>query len=256
MLSESLALTPDGLVACLLLATRIGALLLMSPPIGGRAVPALVRLAVVFSLAACLASHVPVPQGGWSLAIIVTALFGELAIGAAMGLGLNLAVAAFGVGMRVVDTQVGFGIGQVVDPVTRRQTPILSGIFGQLAQVLLVCAGALEGVVRGLAASVQAVPPGTAWSVTRAAPALFHQVSALFALGFAIAAPAVLCLFLVDITLGVVSRTLPQMNMFTMGMPVKVLVGLLGLAAWLPFSLGLMLRTYSTVFQGWEALFR
>ncbi len=256
MFNSSGVLSPDLVAAFVLLATRFGALLLMSPPIGGGAVPTPVRVAVVVALAACFSPLAPPPAHGWDLWHIVSALAGEVALGSTMALGLNLAFAAFSVGARILDTQIGFGIGQVFNPLTRQQAPILTGVFAQLALVLFFSSDAPEGVLRGVVLSIQAYPPGSAWSLDSAFMPVVGQVAGLFALGFAMVAPVVFCLLLVEMGLGVISRSLPQMNMFAMGIPIKVVVGLTALAIWTAGSLGLMLRTHAAVFRGWEAMFR
>ncbi|MEP6501886.1 MAG: flagellar biosynthetic protein FliR, partial [Betaproteobacteria bacterium] len=249
-------LSPDHVAAFLLLATRFGALLLMSPPIGGGAVPATVRVAVVVALAVCFSSLVPAPAQGWSLWQVVAALAGEVVLGLTMAVGLNLAFAAFAIGARILDTQIGFGIGQVFNPLTRQQTPILTGLFAQVALVLFFTTDAPDGVLRGVVLSIQAYPPGTAWPLQSALGPVIAQVAGLFALGFAIVAPVVFCLLLVELGLGVISRSLPQMNMFAMGIPIKIVVGLTALAIWTTGSLALLLRTHAAVFKGWEAMFR
>ena len=250
------ALSPDLVAAFLLLATRFGALLMMSPPIGGGAVPTPVRIALVVALAACFTPLVPRPAAGWDLGHVVSAMAGEAALGATMGLGLSLAFAAFGVGARILDTQIGFGIGQVFNPVSNQQTPILTGVFTQVALVLFFSTDAPDGVLRGVVLSLQAYPPGSAWSMQSAFVPVVGQVAGLFALGFAMVAPVIFCLLLVELGLGVISRSLPQMNMFAIGIPIKALVGLTALAVWTAGSLGLMTRTHAAVFKGWEAMFR
>jgi flagellar biosynthetic protein FliR len=256
MFNSSGVLSPDHVAAFLLLATRFGALLLMSPPIGGGSVPASVRVAVVVALAACFSSLVPPPAQGWGLWHVVSAMAGELALGSTMALGLNLAFAAFAVGARVLDTQIGFGIGQVFNPLTRQQAPILTGVFAQLALVLFFSTDAPDGVLRGVVLSIQAYPPGSEWNMQSAYVPVVGQMAGLFALGFAMVAPVVFCLLLVELGLGVISRSLPQMNMFAMGIPIKVVVGLTALAIWTTGSLALMTRTHTAVFRGWEAMFR
>ena len=82
MLSSSGVLHPGQLVAFLLVATRFGALLMMSPPIGGGAVPGIVRLAIVVALSACFSGFAAVPAEGWQLSAVVPALAVEAALGA------------------------------------------------------------------------------------------------------------------------------------------------------------------------------
>ena len=77
----------------------------------------------------------------------------------------------------------------------------------------------------------------------------------MFALGFALAAPIVACLLLVELGLGVLSRNLPQMNVFALGLPIKVLTGLTALSLWATLGAGIVARIYSSIFQGWKVWF-
>lgn len=254
MVDVSGVMSPDRVVAFLLLATRFGALLLMTPPLGGGAVPPTVRVAIVVALAVCFGPLVP--SRAWDAWQVASALASEAALGATMAIGLGLAFTAFSVGARILDTQIGFGIGQVFDPATRQQMPILTAVFAQLALVLFFSTDAPYGVLRGVVLSIQTYPPGSAWSAQSAFVPVVGQVAGLFSLGFAMVAPVVLCLLLVELGLGVISRSLPQMNMFVMSMPIKVIVGLTALAAWTAASVSLLARTHTAVFKGWEAMFR
>lgn len=241
-----------------LLATRLGGLVLTTPPIGAQSIPATVRIAFVVALAASLTAGLPasplVPIDG--VADLVTATLLEFALGATMALGITFAFAAFAVGARLLDVQIGFGIGQVFDPATRQQLPVLSGAIGQLAVVLFFLSDAHLAVFRGLALSIERFPPGSGWPVGAAFAPLLQQASGMFTLGFAMVAPVVFCLALVDLGLGVLARNLPQMNMFVLGIPLKVAAGLAALALWLTASAGVVARINASIFSGWEALFR
>jgi flagellar biosynthetic protein FliR len=254
----TLVLSHQWLAVTMLLATRLGGLLLMTPPLGSASIPATVRVAFVFAMAAVLAAGLPGIPGLDTLDIgtLVVAALSEFALGATMSLGISLGFAAFAVGARLIDVQIGFGIGQVFDPLTRQQLPVLSGAFNQLALVLFFAADGHVSLLRGVALSIERFPPGSAWPVEAAVGPLVQQVAALFALGFTLVAPIVLCLVLVELGLGVLSRNLPQMNTFVLGIPVKVIVGLAALSIWLAASSGVVSRTHTAMFAGWEALFR
>jgi len=255
-LFAALPLDLSGLTNVLLLATRLGGLLLMTPPLGGAAIPPTVRVAFVFALAAMLAPLAPPLPAPLELGSLLAAAIGEFALGATMALGVSLAFAMFSVAGRLLDVQIGFGIGQVLDPLTRQQLPVLSGAFNQLALVAFFVADAHHGLLRGLVLGIERFPPGTGWPLGQAIAPLMQQVSAMFSLGFAMVAPVVFCLVLVELGLGVVSRNLPQMNMFALGIPVKVVVGLAGLALWIGGSASVIARSHASIFKGWEALFR
>lgn len=243
------------LVAALLLSVRLGTLVLMAPPLGGAMVPPSVRVAVVLGWAAVLALGTVHGAPTWPTSSeLLASCFSEAALGAAMALGVNMAFAIFAVGARLIDVQIGFGMGQVFDPMTRQQQPVLSAVFTQLALVGFFLLDAHHGLLRGIALSIESVPAGQAWSMVAMLPAVARQAGQMFSLGFAMVAPVVFCLTLVELGLGVLSRNLPQMNTLVVGVPIKVVVGLSALAMWATVGGPSMARAYTTGFAMWGAL--
>jgi flagellar biosynthesis protein FliR len=84
---------------------------------------------------------------------------------------------------------------------------------------------------------------------------VLRQVGGLFSLGFALAAPVAFCILLLELALGVVSRNLPQMNMFAIGIPIKIVVGLAALSLWFAGMGAVMNRIYATIYQTWDQVF-
>lgn len=245
-------------VAVLLLAGRLAGLLLLAPPLSAAFIPLSVRTAVVVVLAACLAV---VPTGAatsisLSVGFLLVAFLKEVALGATMALGVSLAFGAFAVGGRLLDVQIGFGIGQVFDPLTRQQLPILSAVFNLLALVTFFSADVHQTLLRGFVLSIDAFPVGGSWPAGHVVTPLIQQTAASFSLGFAMVAPVVLCLLLVEVSLSVLARNMPQMNMFALAIPVKVIVGLGALSISIVGIASILSRVNSTIFKAWEAMFR
>jgi flagellar biosynthetic protein FliR len=218
----------------LLVATRMASLLLMTPLLQALPVPMTIRLLLVLGISACVALPLSAATD-WhphTLAELVPALGAEVAIGAAMGLGVLAAFAAVSIAARLLDVQIGFGIGQVFDPVTRRPVPVLSSLLSTTAVLLFFLLDGHHALLRGLAVSLQMIPPGTAASASVPAAHVLHGMSSIFGAAFSLAAPVVLCLVLVDLAFGAVARNLPQFNLLVLGTPAKILVGLLVLSAW------------------------
>jgi flagellar biosynthetic protein FliR len=186
---------------------------------------------------------------------LLGAALAEMALGATLALGVMLAFAAFSVAGNLLDIQVGFGIAQVFDPSSNRQLPILTSLFNQLALLLFFLADGHHFLLRGLAASTVVFPPGAWWSPASGLGVIVGQAGAMFSLGFALAAPVVFCLLLVELALGVIARNLPQMNMFAVGIPVKLVAGLAALAFWLPGMGPAGARVHNTIHQGWHDWF-
>ena len=247
-------LATPSVVGVMLLSTRLGALLVMTPLVHAVPVPPMGKLALTLgvstAIALPLATHVEVPAG---IGALVAALLGEAVLGAAMGVGVLVAFAGFSFAGRVLDVQVGFGIGQVLDPVTRAPVPVLTSLFAFLGVLVFLLADGHHGLLRGFALSAERFPPGGAWELPSAGP-LLAQASTLFALGFSLAAPVVLCLFLLELALAVIARNLPQANMLLLGIPVKIVAGLAVLALCLPAMAEAMNRLHASIFTGWGAL--
>jgi flagellar biosynthetic protein FliR len=251
------ALGAPRITHVLLLTTRIAAVLLLTPVLYAVAMPAMVRLLVVIALACVIA----LPFGGTLIAgpgdtgALAVALLQEAGIGATLGLGVLMAFAGFAVAGRLVDVQMGYGVAEVFDPLTRTRLPILSAVLGLLAVVFFFAVDGHHALLRGIGYSVERFPVGGGWSGNGAVDPLLRHAGSLFALGFALAAPIVLALLLVEFALGVVSRNLPQMNMLAMGIPLKILVGLFALSIWAAGFSAPAGRLYAGMYHAWAAWF-
>jgi flagellar biosynthetic protein FliR len=239
----------------LLLATRIAALMLLTPMLYAVPVPAVARLLIVAGIATVIALSFQdraafAPAGVGEL---IGAALREAAVGATLGLGVLAAFAGFALAGRLADIQVGFGVAQVFDPLTRTRLPILSSVFSLFALVFFFAINGHHALLRGIAYSVEKIPVGSAGATLGAAEPLVRQFGALFGLGFALAGPIVLMMLLLDFVLGVLSRNLPQLNMLVLGIPVKILAGLLALSVWAGMLAAPSARLYAGIYQAWMA---
>ena len=254
------ALGQDGLVAAFLLSLRLGALLLLTPLLYAMSMPATVRVLLVVGLSACLALGLPgasAPVAGLAAAPgpLIAAAFTELALGATMALSILAAFAAFSLAGRLLDVQIGFGMAQVLDPATSQPIPLLTSAFNQVAVLVFFLVNGHHALLRGVAYSLERFPLGRGWPLEASAPIVLKQVGGLFTLGLALAAPVVVCLLLVELALGVVSRNLPQMNMFVIGIPIKIVVGLVALSFWFGGMGEAMSRVYASIYRSWDGMF-
>lgn len=254
-----LAPQPGFVLVVFLLSLRLGALLLLTPILYAAGLPASVRVLLVLGLAVALALGVPGAQdtvahisgpGG-----LLAAAAAEVALGATLALGIFIAFAAISMAGRMIDVQIGFGMAQVFDPATQRQVPMITSAFDHVAVLVFFLVNGHHALLRAVAYSIERFPPGRGWAVEAAAPMVVKQMGALFSLGFALAAPVVVCLLLVELATGVVARNLPQMNMFVIGIPVKIVVGLVLLSVWFAGMGDAMSRVYGFIFRSWEAAF-
>ena len=246
----------SGLTCVFLISLRLAAVFMMTPLLYAISMPTVVRMLLVLGLSVALSAGLQpsaIPSSDIGALLLAAAI--EISLGMTLALGILLAFGAFAVAGNLLDVQIGFGIAQVFDPVSNRQLPRLTSAFNQVAVLVFFLIDGHHALLRGIAYSLERFPLGMPWSLTAAAAPLLKQVTGLFSLGFALAAPVVFCILLVDLALGVVARNLPQMNMFAMGIPVKIVAGLAALSLWYTGIGGVMNRVSASIYATWDQVF-
>lgn len=239
----------------LLVALRVAPLFVMVPVFGSAPAPALFRTILIVAIAASLvaATGTALAAPPATLAELVSQAIGELTIGAALAFGLAAAFGAFLFAGRLLDFQFGFGIANLIDPVTRAQAPLIGTGLNLLAVALFFAVDGHHLLLRAIAFSLERFPPGRPLGELGLA-AVVGQFGVMFTAGITIAAPAVLAVLLLDVGFALMSRTMPQMNVFIIAIPFKIVLGFAVLAASLRFVGAAMGRTFESVFRYWSAL--
>jgi flagellar biosynthetic protein FliR len=188
-------------------------------------VPARVRAILLVLLSVALA---PVP-GEDARAMTDGAFAGgaaaELLNGVTLAFGWVAAFAAIDFAGRLLDAQMGFSLAATFDPAGTRPSPLLTSALGLFATTLFFTANLHHVMIREIAQSIADVPLGQARREL-AIDELLRRFGTLFSHGLALAAPLVFLLFLIDVVLAVISRSVPQLNVLLVGVTVKIAVGL------------------------------
>ena len=236
-------------VATLLVSLRIAPVVTFAPPFTLLRVPALVRLALSIGLAAWLVSIHPEQtwraEAGASLTILV---FSELFLGLTLALTLQLAFAALLTAGRAADIQAGFGLAMLVDPTTRSQMPLVGTLFAYAAGALFFLTDGPVDLLAIWSSSVERVPVGAVIVGNRLEPVLGY-IGSVFLLAFGAGGLIILVLFIVDLAIAFMSRTMPQMNVLLLGFQVKTLVTLLILPVAIGVGSGLFLGVLRMALQ-------
>lgn len=241
--------------AVLLCALRVATVFMLAPfwqPLG---LPVRVRVLIVLALSATLvsATHTAPPAALASVPALLAAAVNELLVGALLAFGVFTAFAAFAFAGNALDLQIGFNIANVFDPVTRSQSPLLASLFAMTAVVLFFTFDAHHAVLRGIAYSLERIPLGGP-APRPDVRALGRQFGIVFTLGLALAAPVLFCLFFIELAMAVLSRNLQQLNVFVLGTPIKIVLGLVMLAALAPQFGQTARRIFDAIFGFWEAV--
>lgn len=180
----------------------------------------------------------------------VVNLLGESLVGLALALALYMAFAVLDFYGHLVDLQIGFGAAGIFDPTTQSAGALLGSALTLTGVVLFFSFGFHRQMVRGLAASVVAVPLGS--PITLQNPIwLVELISRAFLFGLLIVAPVVIGLFLIDLSIAFSSRMMPQVNVYFLGLPLKIGLGLVLLALSLNYAGPAIARLFQEGFASW-----
>lgn len=238
----------------LLASIRVGMLFVNTPVLGSMPVPRTAKVVLIVGLGSAFATQLNIgPIGDIQIGWVVSAIISEVIIGAAMAASLLIGFTAFNVGGRILDFQVGYGIAGLIDLATRNNMPLVGSIFTMTAVMIFYLIDGHLAMLKVVQLSYDALPIGSNIFKLNIG-SLIAYFGACFAFGFMVVAPVVLCLFLVDIGMAFMSRTMPQMNVFVMSLSLKVIVGLIVLAIAFPFSGSIVRRIFNSIFESWNQL--
>ncbi len=219
------------LAVTLALTVRFAVLAATLPLLSMRSVPPMWRVALAVSFAAALAPAVAqgVPAGSVTLAWrpLVMEVARSLAVGAMLGFTVNLLFTAVRFAGAIAGMQIGFAIVNAFDPMSDSQISIISQLYYMLAVILFFITGAHQILVAAMFDSCLAVPPFAPVDAGSGAWYLLSEFGSVFVTGLRIAAPMVIVLLLVSASMGVIVKTVPQLNILVVGFPIKIGVGLL-----------------------------
>jgi len=239
---------PALAAAFLLTFARVGVMVMLMPGVGEANLPARVRLAIALMLTALM---LPAHQRAYTVDLntlgpVIVMLFQELMIGAVLGLTARLAISALQIAGAVVAQQLGLGFATAVDP-TQNQQDVLVGNFLTLLGVTLIFATDLHHlVIAAINDSYTIFKPGEMPLTGDVAKHITQVVATAFRIGIQLSAPFLAFGLLFNLGLGLLSRLMPQMQVFFIGLPLSILLGLLLLV----LVVGAMMGTFVGYLEG------
>ena len=236
-----------GATAMLMFA-RIGIMVMLLPGLGELSVPARVRLTIALVLTAVL---FPLHRAAFALDLksfgpVLLLLGQELFIGVVLGLTARLTISALQVAGSVVAQQLGLGFVTAVDPTQGQQGVILGNFLTILGIALIFATDLHYYVIAALHDSYALFRPGEMPLAGDVAALLTRTVAAAFRIGIQLSGPFLVFGLLFNVGLGVLSRLMPQMQVFFVGMPLSILLGFVALL----LVIGAMMSTFLGYLEG------
>jgi len=220
----------------ILVVSRLSGIVVAAPFFSRREIPVLTKAALVWAIALLVLPGVVEPsnisENFWLLVIT------ELIYGLALGWGANFLFSAFQGAGHLMDQHAGFGMATWFDP-TMGQVSVLSRFLSIMGVLLFLVLDGHYILLMAAMSGFEMVPPGL-WSAgAGVAEALIHAFASSFLFVLRFGAPVMVVVFVTDIMMGLLGKTVPQLNVLMMGLPIKSMVSMLVLLGMMPAYLSL-----------------
>ena len=238
---------PDHVVGFFLVLARVSPLFVVAPLFSSPMLPRRVRGIVAVALAIGLtpvATHgLTIPGGPLSIVGLVVC---NVLVGLAFAFAVGAVFAAVEAAGGLLDIISGFSYGALIDPINGNQGGVLASFYGLVGLALFIAIGGDAWTLRGIGRTFDLVPLTQAPAIASLTDGVVSAFGSIFVSAVEVAAPGLLALLVTDVAFGMVSRVVPQLNVFAVGFPLKVGVALLVVAATLPFIGGFMSNQISS----------
>jgi flagellar biosynthetic protein FliR len=211
---------------------RPGAAFLAAPVFGASFVPVQLRLIVALAVGipALAATNFTLPDEGLASIEGFLLVGGEVMAGLAIGFAVQIGFSAALIAGETISNAMGLGFAGMVDPATGQQNPMLGQFLTILGTFLFLGIGGHLALAAIIVESYRALPPGAAWIPAESIRGLVLFGGVLFAAGLSIALPVGFAIILVQLVMGMLARSAPQLNLFAVGLPAALLAGIVLLA--------------------------
>jgi flagellar biosynthetic protein FliR len=229
----------------LLVFVRTSTMLFVFPIFSARQIPVLVRIGLAGLISFILYRALPLTAPLPDLGALVAAVVSQVVVGIIVGFVAYLVFMGVQFAGEIIDMQIGFAVANVISPQTQQQVTVIGELEMTLASLVFLISNSHLLMLQGIGGSFHLLPlpyinldPSVAGNVV-----VFLEQA--FLIVFQIAAPAAVALFIVNVALGLMARVAPQMNVFVVGFPLQIGVGLFMLAVSVPVLVAVMPQLFS-----------
>jgi len=244
----------------ILILSRWAGMIMLAPVFGARGVPALVRLGLAASLTVIIYPLIFATKPTIPIELLpyIAVVFKEVLVGLVIGFVIYTMTAVLQGAGQLIDFQMGFTMGAAIDPVYGVQSPMMGNFQMVLATMLLLSTNAHHFLIAAMVKSYAYIPINPS---NLSSHYLYYAqlVTNVFSLAIQLAMPVFGALLVSDIGVGLLSRTVPQLNIFSIVFPVKIIFGFVILYLALPFFGESITHLFNTnmawvleLYQGWK----
>ncbi|WP_138414807.1 flagellar biosynthetic protein FliR [Aquibacillus sediminis] len=245
----------NALPAFLLIFIRVTSFFVTLPIFSYRNVPTHFKVGFGFFLAWIMFYTLEIPTIPLDEQFVLL-LLKEVLVGLMLGLIAYIVLSAIQIAGGFIDFQMGFAIANVMDPQTGVQSPLIGQYYYTASLLFLLAVNGHHLLIDGIFYSYQTIPLTAfiPFGNEQIAVFIMQTFNEMFIIAFQMAIPIVGCLFLVDVALGIIARTVPQLNVFVVGLPLKILVSFVAIFVSMPIYMLLARNLFETMLQTMRGL--
>ena len=237
----TIAILPELTALFALVFARVGTLVMLLPGLGERIILSRARLSIAVFIALMM---VPVARTGMAVPqtapAVISLLLGEIMVGFVLGISSRILISTLQTAGTIIANQLGLGFAMTVDPTAGVQNPSIGNLLSITGATLVLVLDLHHLAIAAIHDSYRVLPPGGPLRVDDALGLAVKATSQSFALAVQISAPFIVFGLLFNLGLGVLSRLMPQMQVFFIAVPASIVIGMLVLFA----TIGVMLSVY------------
>ncbi|NLZ53293.1 MAG: flagellar type III secretion system protein FliR [Thermoanaerobacteraceae bacterium] len=238
-----------ALLKYLLILFRCLGFLILTPVFGRREFPTKVKIGLGALLSIIVYPFITDIGFSGNLWILAASVLKEFMTGITMGYAAFLLFSSLYLAGEIIDTEMGFGIVNVLDSQSNTQVPLMGNYFYIITILLFLTANGHHMLISAIMRSYDLLPLSEAIYQEGLLNTIIASFKDMFLLGIKVALPVVSVIFLTDLALGIIARTVPQMNVFIVGLPVKIAVGMISMIMVFPMFFIIIDAIYNGVYE-------
>lgn len=220
----------------ILIIVRMTGIFVIAPIFGARNLPTYFKIGFAFMTSLIVSSTIAPVQINLNNSLIMFSvmIFKELAVGFIIGFVAYIIFTAIYIAGQIIDMQIGFGVVNIMDPMSNIQVPITGNFYYILTLLIFLMIDGHHFLIAALFKSYEILPIGSAVVTNELLSTMIRLFTDMFIIGFKISAPILMTILITDVGLGILTKTMPQLNVFIVGMPLKIFIGLVIMVITIP----------------------
>ena len=233
----------------MLILIRVSGIIVAIPIFGSEEIPVIAKAGFIIILTILVYPCVPIPAGLDEMQLLgmVPAVLSEIMVGLMIGFAVKMLFEAATLAGQLIGFQMGFGIARVVDPITGAQFSVISQFYNVLITLLFIATGMHHLVIKAVVISFDKIPLLHCYLSANLFEYIIKISSNIFYLAVKFGAPVIAILLFTTASFGIINKTVPQLHIMIVGMPLKITAGLIAIGLVMPTFIMMLKRTFPAI---------